>query len=202
MDLGQKVGEHPALVYPIPDLGIKSSWWVGTFPAGVCYSATHSFPISSKVDPMISGSLLCTFQCLKKNWMGLVVSHRFGQQCCAPGYNLLPPPHLLRDKVHTPKISPLPLICLSLLLPSFLFHVLISAWSLTHTSIPTQGFVLLPASVLRQQPSPGGCLSAHVRTPMPALSLDFIIYSLLCSTHPWTPTALPCNLGSRVPLAL
>lgn len=55
--LARELEKHPALVYPIPDLGIKSSWWVGTFHAGLCYSATHSFPTSSKMDPMISGSL-------------------------------------------------------------------------------------------------------------------------------------------------
>lgn len=71
MDLGQRVGEHTALVYPIPDLGIKSSWWVGTFLAGVCYSATHSFPISSKVDPIISGSLLVYISVFEGEWDGI-----------------------------------------------------------------------------------------------------------------------------------
>lgn len=58
VDLGQRVGEHTAWVYPTPDLGVTSSWWGGSFHAGVCYSAARSFPISSKVDPVISGSLL------------------------------------------------------------------------------------------------------------------------------------------------
>ena len=67
---------HFLFVYPSPDLGINSSWRVGTtFSLVFCISPTHSFPRSPKLDPLVFLSLgsylahFCTIQCLKQKRM-------------------------------------------------------------------------------------------------------------------------------------
>ena len=103
--LVKNVGLHTALVYPSPflfvypspDTGINSSWRIGTtFSLVFCFSPTHSFPRSPKLDPLVFLSLgshlahFCTIQCLKQKWVGLVMNLIFGLWYCSPAYNLCP----------------------------------------------------------------------------------------------------------------
>ena len=48
VDADQKVGKHPALVYPSPDLSHLAGG--NLFKLVFCYFPTHSFSISPKLD--------------------------------------------------------------------------------------------------------------------------------------------------------